>query len=136
VSSDRNSPQKQVILAASLVALTVFVVCWFVWWTRPPQMGAAEEVFTAVDALFTAVRARDKQLLNRCERRLHVCKEAGTLPTPAAEYLDGIIQQAREGSWQPAAEKLYGFMRAQRREGEQDQPIRKKDKGHRDSRKK
>jgi hypothetical protein len=80
-------------------------------------MGADEEVVKTVDALFTAVTARDEQLLGQCEQRLHAHKETGKLPADASAYLAGVIQRARAGRWEPAAERLYRFMKAQRREG-------------------
>ena len=52
-------------------------------------MGADEEVFTTVDALFTAVTAHDEKLLGDCEQRLHAYRDAGKLPGDAADYLDG-----------------------------------------------
>jgi hypothetical protein len=85
------------------------------WRGTPPQMGDDEEVSKAVDALFTAVSARNEQLLDDCEGRLGTLKEGGKLPAPAAEFLDGVIDQARDGLWRPAAERLYSFMKAQRR---------------------
>ena len=48
------------------------------------------------------------------------------LPAAAADYLDGIIGQARGGRWQAAAERLYTFMMAQRREGAAHSPGKKK----------
>lgn len=84
---------------------------------RPPQMGADEEVFRTVDALFTAVTARDAKLLGQCEQRIHAYRDAGKLPAASSDYLDGIIQTARADRWRPAAERLYDFMRVQRRDG-------------------
>jgi hypothetical protein len=80
-------------------------------------MGPDEEVFKSVDALFTAVAARDDQLLGACERRLHALADAGKLPADAAAYLDDVVATARAGRWELAARTLYDFMRAQRREG-------------------
>jgi hypothetical protein len=85
--------------------------------TRPPQMGPSEEVFHTVDALYTAVRNQDEKRLGECERRLGGYRDAGKLPPAAAGALDAIIRRARAGSWQSAAERLYHFMLAQRREG-------------------
>ena len=48
----------------------------------------------AVDALFTAVTARDDKLLGECERRLHALKDAGALSDNASACLDGIIKTA------------------------------------------
>lgn len=80
-------------------------------------MGADTETFTAVDALFTAVTARDEKLLASCAQRLHALKDAGKMPAIAGDHLDGVIGKARAGRWESAAERLYQFMIAQRREG-------------------
>lgn len=100
------------------------------WWVlslrRPPQMGPNDEVFRTVDALFTAVTAHDEKLLAQCETRLHTQREVGHVPPEAAEYLDNVIQKARGGSWQSAAERLYDFMRVQRRDGFEDPPAKPK----------
>ena len=82
-----------------------------------PQMGADDEVFAAVDALFTAVTGRSESRLADCEQRLHAHRAAGKLPTDAADHLDRVIARARGGDWETAAERLYTFMLAQRREG-------------------
>jgi hypothetical protein len=92
-------------------------------------MGADEEVFKTVDALFTAVTARDEKWLGDCQQRLRTLAEGGKLPADAAAYLDGIIQTARGGRWQSAAESLYAFMKAQRREGTHGHP-RKREHRH------
>ncbi|HWG45936.1 MAG TPA: hypothetical protein VN688_24455 [Gemmataceae bacterium] len=83
-------------------------------------MGAGAEVFHAVDALFTAITARDEALLSQCEQRLHAFRDAGEMPADASTYLDRIIRKARAGGWEAAAETLYAFMKAQRREGTRD----------------
>jgi hypothetical protein len=81
-----------------------------------PRIGQDEEVFKTVDALFTAVTARDEKRLADCERRLLTLKDAGRLPPEASAYLDNVIRKARAGRWEPAAQSLYDLMRAQRRE--------------------
>jgi hypothetical protein len=89
-------------------------------------MGADADVFATVDALFTALTAQDEKLLSQSEQRLRILSEAGKLPPQAASYLDGVIEKARGGSWQSAAETLYAFMKAQRREGAPAERIRKR----------
>jgi hypothetical protein len=99
------------VIIAGLVAVLV-------WGLRSPsQIGTDHEVFNTVDALFTAVTARDEKRLGECEERLRGYREAGKLPADAADELDAIIGKARSGSWQAAAERLYDFMKGQRREG-------------------
>ena len=100
-----------------LIALATAAVCYTIYhfWTRPPQMGIDEEVFHTVDALYTAVRARDSKQLGQCEKRLHSYRDAGKLPASAANWLDGVIASARSGDHDTATRRLYDFMAAQRR---------------------
>ena len=90
-------------------------VVWWASFARPPQLGADERVFDAVDALFTAIRARDERLLADCEQRLSAYEQDGKVSAQAAGYLNDVVVMARAGEWRPAAEKLYDFMKAQRR---------------------
>jgi hypothetical protein len=111
VAKTKGSRPTYVVLAGG--GLVILLMCWF-WFARPPQMGADPEVFKTVDALFTAVTARDEKLLGQCERRLSALESAGRLPGKASSYISGIIARAHDGRWQSAAEQLYAFMRAQR----------------------
>jgi hypothetical protein len=104
------------VVGAGAVCAVGFVVYWLFWHGTPPPMGDDEEVSKAVDALFTAVSARNEQLLDDCEDRLGTLREAGDLPIAAADFLESVINEARDGRWRPAAERLYNFMKAQRRE--------------------
>ncbi len=111
-----NSTSQRGLVGAGTVCAAIFVAYTLFWYGAPPQMGDDEEVSKAVDALFTAVSARNERLLEDCEGRLGTLREAGDLPIAAADFLDDIINEARDGRWRPAAERLYDFMRAQRRE--------------------
>jgi hypothetical protein len=97
-----------------LVAVALLGVA-VAYWMRPPQMGADEDVFRTVDALYTAVRSRNEVQLARCEERLQSYRGAGKLPKKSAEYLTRVIAKARSGRWETATEELYDFMLAQRR---------------------
>jgi hypothetical protein len=102
-----------------MIAAGIFVAALFAqqWLRRPPQMGASEDVFRTVDALYTAVRLRDAAKIDGCEAKLRVYRDRGELPKGAARSLETIIAKARGGSWESATERLYEFMMAQRREG-------------------
>jgi hypothetical protein len=80
-------------------------------------MGPSDAVFDTVDALYTAVRNRDAKRVTDCETRLAGYRSAGELPADAAETLASIVARTRAGSWDAAAERLYAFMLAQRRDG-------------------
>lgn len=96
--------------AAGVAALVAYLA-------RPPQMGTDPDVFRTVDALYTAVRMKDEGKLGQCESRLREYRAAGKLPAGPADHLDGVIATARGGRWEAAAETLYDFMAAQRRDG-------------------
>jgi hypothetical protein len=119
---------RRVAVGAAVVLVLAGGAALAAWWGRPPQMGTDEEAFAAVDALFTAVTARDERLLADCETRLHALRDGGKLPETAAEHLDRVIARARAGKWEPAAEQLHAFMAAQKREGPAEPHRRKKRK--------
>jgi hypothetical protein len=110
-----GSDRVVLMLLGGLAVIGVGIVVWGL--RPPPQMGPDEAVFRTVDALFTAITARDVQRLNDCAERLRGYHAEGRLPSAAAARLDGVIGTAKSGGWQSAAETLYDFMRGQRREG-------------------
>ena len=87
-STKASTVRRVSLLAAGIAGLAVLAGLFIWWWSRPPQMGADEEVSRTVDALFTAVTARDEKLLADCERRLLSLKNAEKLPPEASAYLD------------------------------------------------
>ncbi len=99
------------------LALTAVGAVAYSYLSRPPQMGPSDAVFDTVDALYTAVRNRDARRVTECETRLAGYRAAGELPPAAAEALADIVAKTRAGGWEAAAEKLYAFMLAQRRDG-------------------
>jgi hypothetical protein len=108
--------KKLVFIASGILFAVGLVLFWSSWWL-PPQIGWDEEVFSTVDALFTAVNSRDLKQLSDCEQRLKTYQQSGKLPAAAAGRLDSLIQQARAGEWKLAAQRLYDFMLGQRRGG-------------------
>lgn len=112
--TNRNAIALYVLLGLVAVAVAVAAVAYL---SRPAQMGASEEVFHTVDALYTAVRNRDEARVSECERRLSGYRDGGQLPAGAADELGAIVAKAKGGAWETAAERLYDFMRAQKREG-------------------
>ena len=113
---ERSPNRKWIALMTIGILAVVVLVLLILNLRRPPQMGSDDEVFKTVDALFTAVTAHDEKLLSECEQRLHAYRDAGKLPPETSNYLNDIIRRARAGRWEAAAERLYEFMRAQRRE--------------------
>ena len=112
-----NSPAQKVAWAVLGVVVLLSVIAVLLSLRTPPQMGPDAEVFETVDALYTAVRNRDEPRLTQCAAKLAGFRAAGKLPKAAADRLDAIVAEARAGDWRPAAERLYDFMLAQRRDG-------------------
>ena len=81
----------------------------------PPQMGLDREVFTTVDALYTAVGIKDLKQVERCDKTFRELHGAGKLPESAFRSLESIISRARDGSWESAASDLRWFMKGQKR---------------------
>jgi hypothetical protein len=119
-NNNGSTNPRAVLVDTGVLVLLLWLCIW--WWTRLPQIGTDAEVTRTVDALFTAVTARDLKLLRQSEQRLHAYHDAGKLPADATTYLDGVITMARESHWEAAAERLYHFVRAQRREGNAARP--------------
>jgi hypothetical protein len=82
---------------------------------RPPQIGDDEAVFGEVDALYTAVTAKRSDLLNASRQRLEELHRSGKVPDAAYQRLSTICDEAQRQQWRPAAEKLWHFMRGQRK---------------------
>ena len=78
----------------------------------PPALES-EEAFSTADALYTAVTSRRTELLEKSGSRLLELKDTGKLSNEAFESLNQIIERARSGDWQVAAEELDSFIRQQ-----------------------
>jgi len=110
-----NSPRQVIFGICGVLAMAFFG--WGIWVRLPPPQLKLddEQVFNTVDALFTAVTTRDLSRLDQCEQRLMTYHEEGRMSDAVAVSLETVIQQARDGQWEPAAKRLYGFMLGQRR---------------------
>jgi len=95
--------------------LAIAGIAWILWGRLPPpQLRADERVFNTVDALFTAITARDRGRLEECQRRLKAYRDEGKISDAVAATLDSIVRQAHERQWEAAAHRLYDFMLGQR----------------------
>src|SRR5436190_23598139 len=106
-------------ITLTVLGILIVVISMRGWFglRSQPQLPPSDEVFKTVDALFTAVTARDERHLAACEKRLTKYTQAGELPAGASKRLKAVIATARSGKWEPAAHRLYDFMQGQRRDG-------------------
>jgi len=108
-----SSPNPVIATVGILLLLIVGLLVW--WFQGEPQLNMTDErVFTTVDALFTALTAKDRVRLEECEQRLKGYRDHGQISAAVAASLNAIVQQARDGKWEPAARRLYEFIRGQR----------------------
>lgn len=77
-----------------------------------PPLGS-EEVSSAADALYTAVTSRRPELLDAVEMNLNKLNADQQVSPAALTALQAIIDQARAGEWQAAAEELDQLIRNQ-----------------------
>lgn len=73
----------------------------------------SEEAAVAADALYTAITSRRSELLNSVEAELKQLHSTGKLSADAMDVLNRIVEKAKSGSWQNAAEDLDEFIRDQ-----------------------
>lgn len=80
-----------------------------------PQVLGDEEVFTSLDALWTAVTSRKVDRLQDVTNRLIDLRDTGKLSPSGWKALEPILQSAFEEEWESAAKRLKKFIRAQRK---------------------
>ena len=80
------------------------------------QIGGDDESLAAIDALYTAVTSRRKELLEQCLTRIDALHSEGKLSQDVHDSLQPITARAKKGEWQQAARDLHRFIEAQRRE--------------------
>ena len=77
-----------------------------------PPLGS-EEVSSTADALYTAVTSRRLELVDAVEENLNKLQAEQQISPAAMTALKAIIDQARTGEWQDAAEELDQLIRNQ-----------------------
>ncbi len=82
---------------------------------RAPQIGEDETAWKEVEALYTAVTARRKDLVEASLKRMQTLHDEGRMSKPAFDRAHRIASQAQSGEWEPAAQALWQFMRGQRK---------------------
>jgi hypothetical protein len=81
----------------------------------PPQVLTDEAVFGELDALYTAVTSKRRNLMEDCQKRITKLHDEQRMSDAGFEEIEAIIALAEQDKWTPAAERLYAFMRGQRK---------------------
>lgn len=83
---------------------------------RPvPQVLGDEAVFNELDAMYTAVTSKRRDLLDATATRLAKLHQDGKLSDAGQAEITAIRELADQQKWDVAAQRLYDFMRAQRK---------------------
>lgn len=80
-----------------------------------PQVAEDEAVFNELDALYTAVTSKRTDLLDACRERINKLHGEKRISEAGFAEVSAVIATATDGKWTDAAERLYTFMRAQRK---------------------
>lgn len=80
-----------------------------------PQVLSDEAVFGELDALYTAVTSKRRNLLSDCQKRITKLHAEKRMSDAGFKEVEAIITLAEDDKWTPAAERLYTFMRGQRK---------------------
>lgn len=99
-------------LAAVLVAL-LGGLAWH-YYSTPPSLQASPEAAKTLDAMFTALTARNPDNLSACMERIEQYSQDGQLAAKAVAELRTCHNLATSGSWEQAAKRLYWIIYAQR----------------------
>lgn len=83
--------------------------------TPVPQVLDSEKVFGELDALYTAVTSKRTNLLNDCRARLTKLHDAKELSDAGFDEVTAIMDLCDDEEWSTAAERLFKFMRGQRK---------------------
>ncbi len=80
-----------------------------------PQVLGNEEVYTSLDALWTAVTSRNLDRVQEVTNELIRLRDEGGLSKEGWGAIEPILQQAFAEKWEPAARSLKKFIGAQRK---------------------
>ena len=119
MSSRTARHQENSLRSYTVVVALIGVVLfggWLAWryYTVPPQLQASAAATKTLDALFTALTARDSVKLKACMERIEGHSAAGHIGTKGLAEVRHCSQLAEKGAWEEAAKRLYWIVYDQR----------------------
>lgn len=98
------------------LGVTLLLACVLGGCGSPPQVFHDEQTYKTIDALWTALSTRRRDLLESTSAELSRLNSAGKLSPEGLAALTPILEKARRDEWQPAMVDLKAFIQGQRRE--------------------
>lgn len=83
--------------------------------SQAPQVADDSAVFNELDALYTAVTSKRRDLLDACRERMTKLHDDKRISDAGFAEVSAVVALADEDKWMDSAERLYTFMRAQRK---------------------
>jgi hypothetical protein len=105
----RHSPRLILGTAGLVLSLLAVAGC-----SRTPQLAGDRDALSAADALWTAITAKDSDLLENSAAAIGKLHAEAHLTDEAYGALENVMQTARAGNWSDARAALKTFVRGQR----------------------
>lgn len=109
----QNGPVRIFSIGLAIALVLLGGLAWH-YYSTPPQLNASPEAAKTLDAMFTALTARDRDSLSACMQRIERYSRGGKLDARAATELRACSDLATSGSWEQAAKRLYWVIYEQR----------------------
>ena len=112
--NNREASTGRILLVSLASVLAVVTIAFAYWaWTATPKLQPSDEVYTSLDALFTAVTAHKSPMVETSATRLDALHREGKIPDPAWKRITRVIDLAKDGQWESSAKSLYQFIERQ-----------------------
>lgn len=112
----RVHPHQDTCRRYGLVSLLcIWSLMAFAGCNRVPQVLSDEAVFGELDALYTAVTTKRPDLLKECQRRIANLHDEKRMSDAGYKEVQAIVTLSEQNKWSSAAQRLYDFMRGQRK---------------------
>ena len=106
-NTTRNHTRRNYLLALGFAVVLLGLFQAWRWYATPPLLQASPDATKTLDALFTALTARDTAKLATCMKRIEVHFAEGKLSKKATNELRICHELAKAESWDEAAKRLY-----------------------------
>lgn len=102
----QSNAMRYALVIGVIVGLLVGYQAWR-YFSTPPKLQASADALKTLDAMFTALTARDSAKLAACMIRIEQHFAAGKLGRKATDQLRYCAELANKDSWDNAAKHLY-----------------------------
>jgi hypothetical protein len=112
-SSADGDRQKKIVLVVALSILALIAI--YTWWSnrRIYPTSSSGEAEAIVKALYSACNFKKPELLENVAKRVTSASQKNEITNEERTALEGVIKQARDGSWTDAMKASLKFAKDQ-----------------------